>query len=277
MRVGRMGHAEEALELLLSKDMKQATQRAKNIIQYNKERQLQEKIIYEEAIKQIEKINIEDKNSIVLGGDNWHHGVVGIVSSKITDLYYKPSILICFENGDVGKGSGRSIPGFDIYEALTKCKDSLDAFGGHSMAVGLSVKKENLPKLKEEFENLSKKAEIKEKHPIINIESILNIDKINKEIVESLNALQPLGEGNKMPIFAFKNLKIDSIRSLTEGKHLKLTLKSNNNTYVNAIGFNFGHLADEFVIGDKVDVAGSLEINTFNGVDSIQINIQDIM
>ena len=95
-------------------------------------------------------------------------------------------------------------------------------------------------------------------------------------MVESLKELQPIGEGNKMPIFAFKNLKIDSIRALSEGKHLKLTLKDNN-TIVNAIGFNMGNLAEEYRIGDKVDVVGVLEINSFNGVDNLQINMKDMM
>ena len=113
--------------------------------------------------------------------------------------------------------------------------------------------------------------------PTIKIDSIINIDNINKEMVESLELLEPIGEGNKMPIFAFKNLKIDSIRSLSEGKHLKLTLKSNNNTYINAIGFNLGYLVNEFIIGDKIDLVGNIEINSFNGTDSIQINIKDLM
>ena len=95
-------------------------------------------------------------------------------------------------------------------------------------------------------------------------------------MVESLKQLEPFGEGNKMPIFAIKNLKIDSIRALSEGKHLKLTLRENN-TIINAIGFNIGKLADEYRIGDKIDVVGTLEINTFNGVDNLQINIKDIM
>ena len=275
---GRMGHANEALDLLLCGNMRDASQKARNIAKYNNDRQEYEKIIYEDAIKQIEKKHLEDENSIVLGGDDWHHGVVGIVASKITDLYYKPCLLICYENGeDVGKGSGRSIAGFDLHEALTECKDILEGFGGHSMAVGLSIKRENLPKLKEKFEELAKEAHFEETYPTINIDSVINIDTVNKEMVESLSLLEPLGEGNKMPIFAFKNLKIDSIRSLTEGKHLKLILKSNNNTYVNAIGFNLGYMVDEFVIGDKVDVAGCLEINSFNGTDSVQINLKDVM
>ena len=275
---GRMGCANEALELLLSSNMRDASEKARNIAKYNNDRQNYEKIIYDEAIKQIEKENIENLNSIVLGGDNWHHGVVGIVASKITDLYYKPCLLVCFENGeDIGRGSGRSIPGFDLHEALTECKDILDGFGGHSMAVGLSIKKDNMPLLKERFEEISKKANIEEMVPSLKIDSAINIDNVNKEMVESLELLEPIGEGNKMPIFAFKNLKIDSIRALSEDKHLKLTLKSNNNTYINAIGFNLGYLVNEFIIGDKIDLAGNIEINSFNGTDSIQINIKDIM
>ena len=275
---GRMGCANEALELLLSSNMRDASEKARNIAKYNSDRQNFEKIIYDDAIRQIEKESIENLNSIVLGGDNWHHGVVGIVASKITDLYYKPTLLVCFENGEnIGRGSGRSIPGFDLHEALIECKDILEGFGGHSMAVGLSIKKENMPILKEKFEEISKKANIEEMIPSIKIDSIINIDNINKEMVDSLELLEPIGEGNKMPIFAFKNLKIDSIRSLSEGKHLKLTLKSNNNTYINAIGFNLGYLVNEFIIGDKIDLVGNIEINSFNGTDSIQINIKDIM
>ena len=275
---GRMGCANEALELLLCNNFREASERARNISKYNNDRQELERIIFNDAIKQIEENKMQEKNSIVLGGDGWHHGVVGIVASKITDLYYKPCLLICFENEDsIGNGSGRSIAGFDLHEALTECKDLLEGFGGHSMAVGLSIKKENLPKLCQRFEAIANSAHLEEKYPTINIDSIINIDNINKEMIESLSSLEPLGEGNKMPIFAFKNLKIDSIRSLTEGKHLKLILKSNNNTYVNAIGFNLGYLVDEYIIGDKVDIAGCLEINTFNGADSVQINIKDIM
>ena len=275
---GRMGFADEALDLLMSNSMREATEKARNIVKYNNDRQEYEKKIYDEAIKQIETYKLEKENSIVLWGDKWHHGVVGIVASKITDLYYKPCLLICFENEEeIGKGSGRSIPGFDLHEALSKCKDCLEGYGGHSMAVGLSIKRENLLRLKTEFEKIAKDLNIGEKYPTINIDCIFNIDEISKDMVESLELLEPIGEGNKTPIFAFKNLKVDSIRALTGGKHLKLTLKSNKNTYVDAIGFNLGYLADEFIIGDKVDVVGSLEINSFNGNDKIQINIKDVM
>ena len=131
---GRMGCAYEALDLLLSTNMRDATEKARNISKYNNDRQTYEKIIYQEAIEQIEKEHLDEKNSIVLGGDNWHHGVVGIVASKITEIFYKPCLLLCFENGeDVGKGSGRSIEGFDLHEALSKCKDVLEGFGEDMM------------------------------------------------------------------------------------------------------------------------------------------------
>ena len=191
-------------------------------------------------------------------------------------MYFKPSILLSFEEDGIGKGSGRSIPGFDLHDALMKCQDTIDRFGGHSMAVGISVKKEQFEEFKKQFEEIAKEAHIDEILPIINIDAKINLSSINKEMVESLKQLEPFGEGNKMPIFAFKNLKIDSIRALSEGKHLKLTLKDNS-TIINAIGFNLGNLAEEYKIGDKVDVAGVLEINSFNGVESLQINVKDLM
>ncbi len=272
---GRMGHADEALKLFLAKDVYEVNRLTQLLNDYNKIRQEKEKSIYEEAIKQIEEKQLFNKNAIIVGGENWHHGVIGIVSSKITDLYFKPSILLCYEE-DLAKGSGRSIPGFDLHDALMKCQDSIERFGGHAMAIGITIKKENFKKFSEEVEKVAEDAKINEIIPIINIDARIELSEINKEIVESLKQLEPFGEGNKTPIFAFKNLKIDSIRSLTEGKHIKMTLKDEN-TIIDAIGFNLGYLADEYRIGDKIDVVGNLEINSFNGVDSLQINLKDVI
>ena len=272
---GRMGHQEEALNLFLSKDINEVNELTQKLNAYNKERQEIEKNIFADAVEQINANNLQEKNTIVLMGKNWHHGVIGIVSSKITEMYFKPSILLC-EEGDIGKGSGRSIPGFDLYEALTKCQKSVDRFGGHAMAIGITIKKDKLEELKNEFEEIAQENHIEEIVPILKIDSQINLDEINKEMVESLKELEPFGEENKTPLFLFKNLKIDSIRALTDGKHLKLTVKENKNI-VNAIGFNIGELANEYKIGDKVDIVGNLEINSFNGVDNIQINIKDIM
>ena len=272
---GRMGHQEEALKLFLSKDINEVNELTQKLNEYNRLRQETEKNIYTDAIMQIERDGLANKNTIVVMGKNWHHGVIGIVSSKITELYFKPSILLC-EEDNIGKGSGRSIPGFDLYEALTQCKNAIEKFGGHSMAVGISVKKENLEMFKKELEQISKERNIEEIVPILKIDAQIDLEEINKEMVESLKELEPFGEENKTPLFMIRNLKIDSIRALSEGKHLKLTLKGNKNI-VNAIGFNLGELSNDYKIGDKIDVVGNLEINSFNGVDNIQINIKDLM
>lgn len=272
---GRMGHADEALNLFLSKDIYEVNELTKKLNDYNKMRQEKEKSIYEDAVNQIEKNKLYENCAIVVGGDNWHHGVIGIVSSKITDLYFKPSILLCYDN-ELAKGSGRSIPGFDLHDALMKCQDTIEKFGGHSMAIGITIKKDNFDKFANELEQIAKDSKIDEIVPIINVDAKINLNEVSRETVESLKQLEPFGEGNKTPIFALKNLKVDSIRSLSEGKHIKMTLKDGNSV-VNAIGFNLGYLVDEYRIGDKIDVVGTLEINSFNGVDSLQINVKDVM
>lgn len=271
---GRMGHEEKSLKLFLAEDLESATKITKELNEYNTLRQSTEKAIYEEAVQQIEKNHLDENNSIVLGGKGWHHGVIGIVSSKVTDKYYKPSILLSFED-NIAKGSGRSVPGFDLYEGLAKCEDLLEKYGGHSMAVGLTLKKENLENFKERFEQIAKEKNIKELVPIIYIDDELKLKDINMDLVKSISILEPFGEANKVPLFLIRNLKIDSIRALSEGRHLKLTLRDEN-FVINAIGFELGYLAEEYRIGDRIDVVGTLEINSFNGFSSIQINMKDI-
>lgn len=270
---GRMGHEQEALKLFLTEDANEAKEIALRLNEYNKERQEIEKRIFEEAVQDIENTD-KEKDVIVLGKENWHHGVIGIVSSKITDLYFKPSILICFEE-KVGKGSGRSVPGFDLYEALSNCNNHISRFGGHSMAVGITVEKDEFEDFKKDFEEYAQNSNIRDIIPIIEIDETVNLKDINIRDIAELKLLEPFGEANKTPLFLCKNLKIHSIRALSEGKHLKLSLRDDN-FWLDAIGFNQGHLTEEYRIGDKVDVVGTLEINQYNGRQSIQINLKDI-
>ena len=145
------------------------------------------------------------------------------------------------------------------------------------MAVGVSLKKDMYNAFKEKFEEIATEQDIKDIIPVIKIDGVINSKDINKETVKELEKLEPFGEKNKTPVFVYKNLKIDSIRSLTEGKHMKLTLKTENNNVITAMGFNMGNRAEEFLIGDKVDVVGMLEVNEFNGYQTIQFNLKDIM
>ena len=270
---GRMGHEQEALKLFLTDNIVEATDITKKLNEYNKQRQDIEKRIFDEVLVKIEKSE-KDKPCIVLADENWHHGVIGIVSSKVTEMYYKPSILICFEDGE-GKGSGRSIPGFDLHDALTKCDNHIDRFGGHSMAIGISVSKENFNSFKKDFEEFVSNTNISELIPVIKVDEEVTSKDINVNTVKELSMLEPFGEANKMPVFMYKNLRISSIRALSDGKHLKLSLRDEG-TYIDAIGFNMGHLVDEFLLGDKVDVLGNLEINSYNGRESVQINLKDL-
>ena len=270
---GRMGHEQIALDLFLAKDYETAKKLAIKLNEYNTERQSIEKRIFDEAKEKIE--NEENNNAcIIVGGEGWHHGIIGIVASKVTDMYFKPSILICFEN-NIGKGSGRSIPGFDLHEALMNCSAELEKFGGHAMAVGVTVAKDKFNEFKTKLEEYAKKCDIDKIVPIINIDSEVQLKNIDIDSVKSLKMLEPFGEANKTPLFLFKNLKINSIRALSEGKHLKLTLKEDN-FMIDAIGFNMGELSEKYLLDDKVDVVGSLEINSFNGNDSIQIVMKDL-
>ena len=273
---GRMGHQEEALKLFLSTDINDVTELAEKLNEYNKQRQDKEKQIFIEALEKIEKGSINEDSVMVIDGENWHHGVIGIVASKITEMYFKPSILLCFEGAD-GKGSGRSIPGFDLHEALTRCEGSFEKFGGHSMAIGLSVKKDQVAELRKKLDIIAKEKQIDKIVSILKIDAQVELKDINMQIVESLKHLEPFGEENKLPLFVFKNLKIDSIRALSEGKHIKLTLRQDNKNIINAMGFNLGHFTNDYRIGDKVDIVGSLEINKFNGEENIQILLKDMM
>ncbi len=270
---GRMGNEQLALDLFLCKDYELARKLAIKLNEYNVERQSIEKKIFDEAVEKIEQ-NEKDSSCIIIGNEGWHHGIIGIVASKVTEMYFKPSILVCFEDA-VGKGSGRSIPGFDLHEALMNCLDYLDKFGGHEMAVGVTLKQENFDKFKVELETYAKKCEIDKIVPIINIDSEVSLKSVNIENVKSLSLLEPYGEANKMPIFLFKNLKINSIRALSDGKHLKLSLKDDG-FMVDSIGFNMGQLSEEYLLDDKVDIVGNLDINSFNGNESVQIIIKDI-
>lgn len=270
---GRMGEEKEALELFLTNNIQEAKQISERLNQYNIERQETEKQIFKQAIQEIEE---EDKDvpCIILGKEGWHHGIIGIVASKVTDIYFKPSILICFE-GEEGKGSGRSIPGFDLHDAVMNCNTYVEKFGGHSMAIGINVKKENFEKFKKEFEEYVQNSHINDIIPIIKIDKEIDLRKINIQDIRDLKLLEPYGEANKMPLFLIKNMKIQSIRTLSEGKHIKLKLGIDN--YIaDAIGFNMGNIAEQYLIGDRVDVVGSLEINDFGDNENIQINLKDI-
>ena len=269
---GRMGHQEIALDLLLTDDPIEARELAKKLDGFNRERQSVEKNIFDEADRMASK-ELE-KSVIVLAHKNWHKGVIGIVSSKLTDKYFKPSILMDIE-GKEAKGSGRSIPGFDLHEALSKCSKYIKNFGGHSMAIGLSLETKYYEDFKKDFENYAKEKIDTNSVFEIKIDKEISGKELNIEDVLELDKLEPFGDSNEEPIFILKGLRITSIRTLSDDKHIKLRLKDNS-IEMDAIGFGLADISKNYQIGDKVDVIGNLQINSFNGMESIQINLKDI-
>ena len=272
---GRLGHQDEALELFTTDNQEKATELAKKMDEYNIQRQLEEKRIYDEAITLLQEEAQTNgiTNCIVLGHENWNPGVIGIVSSRITEKFYKPSILVCFDK-DIAKGSGRSIEGFDLHKALMKCDKYLTNYGGHSLAAGLSLNTKDFEKFKNMINEYAEK-NIKDEDliPTINIDLKLEDSQLNIEDVEELKLLEPFGQSNEEPIFMITNLKVVSIKTLSDGKHLKLYLKNQN--YLDAIGFNLGERANELKIGDTIDIVGNLNINEFNNTKKVQMLLKD--
>jgi single-stranded-DNA-specific exonuclease len=271
---GRMGEAQIALKLLLTNLENEAIQIADELNKINRERQSVERRIMEEAISLIKNNELYKDNVIILGNTDWHHGVIGIVASKITEMYYKPSILICFE-GEEGKGSGRSIEGFDLHEALGGCSDSLIKYGGHEMAIGLSIESKKFDDFKKMLLEIAGQRITEDMVATIKVDSEVTTKDISLDMVKSLELLEPYGEGNLPPVFIYKNIKVDSIRTLSEDKHLKLNVKDGNIIF-DAIGFNMGELKDSIKMGDRVDILHYLEINKYNNTERVQLNIKDI-
>ncbi len=270
---GRMGNASLAVKLLFAKNINEAFQIAKKLEMQNRERQAVEKNIYDEAVAMIEKQNMKNDNVIVLGKENWHNGVIGIVASKLTELYNKPVILVTFENG-IGKGSGRTPFGFSLYEALEECKDTLIQFGGHEVAAGLTLRQEDFEKFKKKFSSVAARKIDGEFEQILDIDAEVVKKDLNKQTLLDIEAIKPFGQSNKEPLFIYRHLQVHSVRTLMEDKHLKFVLKDGNNL-IEAIAFSMGNRRDEVSVGQKIDVVGSIGINNFGGMKKVQLVLKD--
>ena len=270
---GRMGKASIAVELLLENDEEKAEELALQLDKLNSMRQQVEKEIFEEALIMIEKNKLSSKNSIVLYNKKWHNGVIGIVASRLVNMYYKPVILLTKEQ-NVIRGSGRCQSGFSLYDTLTECEDLLIQFGGHELAAGLSIEESKIDEFANRFEEVIYKNASNVEEQIIDIDSQIFRDDLNINLIKDIRALKPYGQSNKEPLFIYKNLKIQSIRTLKDDKHLKFTLQDGK-SLIDAVAFSQGDRRDEIKIGDKIDVVCSVELNSYNTPKTVQLIIQD--
>ena len=273
---GRIGDPKAAVELLLATDDKTAKSYADILVDENHQRQENEQSILDEAIHLIESDpTYKDDYVLILSHSGWHHGIIGIVASKISEKFGKPTILISTENG-TGKGSGRSIKGFNLFLALENMQEYLLKYGGHELAAGLSIESDKIPVFRQKINDYAKNLLTEEDFiPIINIDSELPIKYVNLSTVERTSILEPYGMGNPCPLFFSKNLTVVSVRQLKGGKHLKLILSDGEN-FSDAIGFNMGEYAKIISQGDTIDIAFSLSVNEFRGEKQSQIVLKDI-
>ena len=263
---GRMQSGMEAVDLLTTKDQNEAYVKGRNIDQYNKDRKELDKRITEEAntiLEQRGEINSEHK-SIVIYNKNWHKGIIGIVASRLTELYYKPAVVLTLSNG-LATGSSRSVQGYDIYKAVEATRDLLENFGGHTYAVGLSLKEENIPEFSRRFEEyVSETIKPNQLTPQIDIDTYLKFEEITPDFLTYLRMFNPFGPGNQKPIFCTKKV-LDYGTSKLVGKnleHIKLELVDNTSGKVlNGIAFNMSDRFDYIKSGKPFDICYTIEEN----------------
>lgn len=273
---GRMGNTEQAVELFLTDNPVRAQELAALLCEQNKERQAAENEILQQALAVLRKEYnpIEDK-VIVLAGEGWHHGVIGIVSSRICDRYACPTILIAVD-GEVGKGSGRSMAGFNLFEALSDSAPLLEKFGGHELAAGLTIPKENIEEFKARIHAYAD-AHIHpgDLMPLVHIDCAISPAYITESSVEGLSALEPFGMKNPQPVFSMENLYVEDITPISSDRHVRLTLTRDGVSYT-AMLFGTGAGGCGFAQGNFVDAAFHLEINEYRGRKTVQLVLKDI-
>ena len=274
---GRLGDANRAVQLMTTENLPESLKLARELDEENRQRQdLQQSMVDEAIMKVNAEVDLEKEKAIVLWDDNWHEGVIGIVASKIKETYHRPAVIISLSNG-TGKGSARSVKGFDLYENLTECRELLDGYGGHPMAAGLTLNRENLEDFRTRFSNLAH--ETLADDDLVNsldIEGEMDLNLIDGRFMDFLEKLAPFGPGNMTPKFITRHvIPVGNPRLVGNGDHLKFRAKKGETSY-DAIGFNMGNHYEKLITGKPIDIAYVVEKNEWQGRTSIQLNIRDI-
>jgi single-stranded-DNA-specific exonuclease len=271
---GRVASANEAVQLLLTEDITEARLIAQDLEMHNRKRQTMERNILNEILAEIERtIDPEKVRSFVFASDRWHPGVIGIVASKLVDRFYRPTILISLKDG-IGKGSGRSVTDFNIYEGLKECDSLLLSYGGHRYAAGISIKEEDIEEFSCMLEDIiSKEIDISDFVSQTNIDAICNLSDINHELLSQIGKLAPFGSGNPEPILCVRNISVTS-QSVVGNNHLWMRLTGDGMSY-NSIWFNKGHFLNS-LSGPSIDIVFTPQINNWNGIYDIQLKMKDI-
>ncbi len=275
---GRIKSGAEAVRLLITDDAEAALQFAKDIDSYNQDRRDFDSKTTDEALEQLQKdpMNSEKFTTVVFSPE-WHKGVVGIAASRLTETFYRPTIVLTAGEGDIISGSARSVSDFDIYTAIDSCRDLLTNFGGHKFAAGLSMHKADLPEFKRRFEEyVAAHITPEQQVPTLDIEAEVELSDMNWKMYKILQCLEPFGPGNERPLFLCRHLINNrNTRAVSEGKHLHLDV-TDRIVAMDGIAFGQGDKAAHIQNGNPVDICFYLEENTYRGRTTLQMNAQDI-
>ncbi len=273
---GRIASATQSIKLLLETDRSKALKLAMELDCDNQFRQQEEQKILQEAMNLINNNKLYDDDVIVVAAKNWHHGVIGIVSSKITETYYKPSTVISINDDGTAKASGRSIPGFNLFNALSHCSEYLQKFGGHELAAGFTVYTDMIDDFRIKINEYAKNIITEEiSTPTLSIDAVISSKDVSVDNVLMLKKLEPCGIGNRSPLFCINDVCIKNIRYPNTGKHAFVSLTDGNDV-IEAPGFNMACALKDYANGDLISVTGSLGTNTYRGITTAQFLIKDI-
>lgn len=275
---GRMGDANRTVELLTTSDKTRAEELASILVRENKRRQLIQEDIVNDAIRLVHsQVDLENNKVVIIGSKGWHPGVVGIVASRIKDEFSRPAIVIAFDKEGIGKGSARSIPNLDLYEALSYAAKFLEGYGGHPMAAGLTVREDKFENFKSLFlRNVNKILTNDDLIPAISIDGEMALTDINSRFMRFLEKLGPFGPGNMRPKFVSRNLSISGQpRLMGNGEHIRFIVSQNGRNYP-AVGFKLSSHYEDLIRGVPVDIAYVVEVNQWQGQSNIQLNVRDI-
>ena len=277
---GRMGHARLAVDMLTHADDAKANEIANYLEQQNRERQSVERQICDQAIDMVlaQKMDGDDCRAIVLGSEQWHPGVIGIVASRLVERFCRPTMLVGFNEHGIGQGSGRSIAGFHLARALEACGEHLQAYGGHEMAAGLKVLPEKFADFQRCFREYANR-HLGPEHliPELTLDAQAELRQLTPALVDDLNRLKPFGHGNHRPIFALRNVELVAPprRVGKTGDHLQLFIRQGDAT-MKAIAFGAGELFEKLTTGRKIDLAFEPTLNTYNGYQNVELEIKDV-
>ena len=275
--LGRLGDASEAVRLLATKDERVASEIAKKLDDENKRRkQIDEKTLHEALAQMEEVVDVETDNAIVLAGEGWHQGVIGIVASRLVEKYHLPTVMISLSDGE-GKGSARSIPGFHLCEALKECEHLLIRYGGHKYAAGLSIKSEHIKEFRKKFVEVSnRKLTDEDIIPKLNIDLEIELTDIDDSFMDAIESFSPFGPHNMRPIFMTRNCEVVGQPYVVGRNHLKMKIRKGDAMF-DVIGFGFGDMAKSISSkGCLIDIVYVIEYNTYNDITRKQIRLKDI-